>query len=119
VLNGAAGASCSIRLARVLQNLLQNAIRHTPADGTVRIEARQDAELLQLSVQDSGEGIPAEAVPRVFEPFWRGDPARSRGGAGLGLALAKRIVEVLGGTIAVESGHPEGARFAVSLPSGP
>jgi signal transduction histidine kinase len=114
---GAAGpAQCSPRLARVLQNLLVNAVRHTPADGTVRVEAVVDAGRLALAVEDTGEGIAPEDLGRVFEPFYRVDPARSGGGAGLGLALAKRIVEALGGTISAESGE-RGARFAVDLPA--
>jgi signal transduction histidine kinase len=107
---------CSPRLVRVLQNLLQNAIRHTPADGTVRMEARHGADGLELIVEDTGEGIPQEALPHVFEPFWRGDAARSSNGAGLGLALAARIVEALGGRIQVESRPALGSRFAVILP---
>jgi signal transduction histidine kinase len=103
---------------RVLQNLLQNAIRHTPADGTVRMEARRGAGGLELVVEDTGEGISPETVEHVFEPFWRGDAARSGGGSGLGLALAKRIVESLGGQIQVHSEPAEGSRFAVVLPEG-
>jgi signal transduction histidine kinase len=116
-LNGAGQADCSPRLARVLQNLVQNAIRHTPADGSVRIEATQEDGRLRVAVVDSGEGISPESVPLVFEPFWRGDPTRLGPGSGLGLALAKRIVDALGGTIDVEAAVPHGARFAVSLPS--
>jgi signal transduction histidine kinase len=111
-----ADAPCSPRLTRVLQNLLANAIRHTPSDGTVRVCARRDESALELAVEDSGEGIDGSAVERVFEPFWRGDAARADEGAGLGLALAKRIVESLGGTIAVESAPAKGSRFAVRLP---
>ena len=107
---------CSPRITRVLQNLLQNAIRHTPADGTVRVEARVDTDRLELVVTDTGEGIPASQLGRVFEPFWRGDGARSTPGAGLGLALAKRITETLGGDIRVDSPPREGTRFAVVLP---
>ncbi len=107
---------CSPRLTRVLQNLLQNAIRHTPADGTVRVQARADSDRLEVVVADTGEGIPASQLDRVFEPFWRGDGARSTPGAGLGLALAKRITETLGGDIHVDSSPREGARFAVVLP---
>jgi signal transduction histidine kinase len=115
-LDGASTTPCSPRLGRVLQNLLQNAIRHTPADGTVLVEARRAAGALELSVSDTGEGIPPQALPHVFDPFWRGDPARAEGGSGLGLALAKRIVESLGGRIEVESSPPDGSRFAVLLP---
>ncbi|MGH2694850.1 MAG: sensor histidine kinase, partial [Actinomycetota bacterium] len=107
---------CSPRLTRVLQNLLQNAIRHTPVDGTVRVEARVDTDRLEVVVADTGEGIPASQLGRVFEPFWRGDAARATPGAGLGLALAKRITETLGGDIHVVSPPREGTRFAVVLP---
>jgi signal transduction histidine kinase len=116
--DGEAESLCSPRLARVLQNLLQNAIRHTPADGTVRMEARRGPNCLELVVEDTGEGIPAKAVDRVFDPFWRGDASRSGNGSGLGLALAKRIVESLGGQIRVQSEPEHGARFAIVLPDG-
>jgi signal transduction histidine kinase len=69
-----------------------------------------------VSVEDSGEGIAPQDLDRVFEPFYRGDPARSGPGAGLGLALAKRIVEALGGRISAENALTQGARFAVVLP---
>ena len=115
-LGAAADHPCSPRLTRVLQNLLQNAIRHTPADGTVRVEARLEAGLLKVVVADDGEGIPHAQMARVFEPFWRGDAARATPGAGLGLALAKRITEALGGDIHVDSPARGGARFAVLLP---
>jgi signal transduction histidine kinase len=115
-LAGAEGASCSPRLTRVVQNLLQNAIRHTPADGTVRVEARNGSSQLEVVVEDSGEGIEPAALERVFEPFWRDDGARSTDGSGLGLALARRIVESLGGQIEVENRPAHGARFAVTLP---
>jgi signal transduction histidine kinase len=115
-LDGAGEAPCSTRLTRVLHNLLQNAIRHTPADGTVRVEARRLPDGLEVAVADTGDGIPAEALDRVFEPLWRGDAARSTPGSGLGLALAKRIVEALGGGIRVESTPARGTRFAVILP---
>ncbi|GIK77325.1 MAG: sensor histidine kinase [Acidobacteria bacterium] len=114
-LNGAGDAACSPRLTRVVQNLLQNAIRHTPPDGTVRVEARVLPGGIELAVEDDGEGIAPEALDRVFEPFWRGDSSRAGAGSGLGLALAKRIVDALGGEITVES-LPTGSRFAVLLP---
>jgi signal transduction histidine kinase len=116
-LHGAEDATCSPRLARVLQNLLVNAVRHTPADGTVRIEAHRSPGELELSVTDTGEGIAPQDLERVFDPFFRGDPARRGSGAGLGLALAKRIVEALGGTIQAESEPDRGSRFAVTLPA--
>jgi len=117
-LNGSGAAECSPRLERVVLNLLQNAVRHTPADGTIRIEAHRSKGHLELAVRDDGEGIAPKDLPRVFDPFWRADPARSSEGSGLGLALAKRIVEALGGHIRAES-DPDlgGARFSVSLPA--
>jgi len=115
-LNGAADAPCSPRLVRVLQNLVQNAIRHTPADGTIRIEARREPGLLEVAVEDTGEGMAPEVLAHVFEPFYRGDPARAGGGSGLGLALAQRIVEGLGGDIEARSRQSVGSRFAIRLP---
>jgi signal transduction histidine kinase len=115
-LDGAAAAQCSPRVTRVIQNLLQNAIRHTPADGTVRVEAHRVRDQLEVVVEDSGEGIEPAALERIFDPFWRGDAARAGPGSGLGLALAKRIVEALGGSIVVESEPARGSRFAILLP---
>lgn len=112
----AADTLCSPRLARVLQNLVQNAIRHTPSDGSVLILAHRGLAELEIAVVDTGEGIPAENLDRVFEPFWRGDSSRSAVGSGLGLALAKRIVETLGGTLRAESRPGMGSRFAVVMP---
>lgn len=116
-LNGTEDAVASPRLQRVVQNLLQNAIRHTPSDGTVWVRATRANGVLRLAVEDTGEGIPAQHLERVFEPFWRGDVARSQRGSGLGLALAKRIVEGLGGEIRVTSVATKGARFEVLLPA--
>jgi signal transduction histidine kinase len=118
-LDGVVGEGCSPRLMRVVQNLLQNAIRHTPPDGTVTIEARRSGEALELVVADTGEGIPSQHLDRIFEPFFKGDEARSSSGSGLGLALAKRIVEAMGGRIEVESEPARGARFAVVVPVPP
>lgn len=115
-IDAAAGAACSPRLTRVLQNLLQNAIRHTPADGTVRVEASRTTGALELTVADTGEGIDADSLDRVFDPFWRADSARAGDGSGLGLTLAKRIVESLGGRIEVRSEPAGGSRFAVVVP---
>jgi signal transduction histidine kinase len=114
-LDGAATAPCSPHLGRVVQNLLQNAVRHTPADGTVRVEAERHRGTLRLTVSDNGEGIPADALTSVFDPFWRGDASRTSEGSGLGLAITKRIVEALGGEIEVASKPGRGSRFAVML----
>jgi signal transduction histidine kinase len=116
-LNGAEEAPCSPRITRVLQNLLVNAVRHTPADGTVRVHASRSEDWLVVAVEDTGEGMAPEDLARVFEPFFRADPARSGTGAGLGLALARRIVESLGGRIEAESRPAVGSRFSVQLPS--
>jgi two-component system, OmpR family, sensor histidine kinase SaeS len=115
-LHDAADAPCSPRLERVLQNLLANAVRHTPADGSVRIDGVRHPDRLEIAVQDTGEGIGPDDLAQVFDPFFRADQARSGGGSGLGLALAKRIVEALGGRITAASTPEEGSRFAVEIP---
>ena len=116
--DGIGDASCSPRMVRVLQNLLVNAVRHTPSDGTVHVDARRDGQALALVVRDTGEGISSDDLPHVFEPFYRVDPARAGAGAGLGLALARRIVEALGGTIAAESTPGRGTAFEIVMPAG-
>ena len=94
-----------------------NAVRHTPSDGTIRIEAVSDDGVLTVAVEDTGEGSPRADLERVFEPFFRADRARSGTGAGLGLALAQRIVTAMGGSIEAESRLDVGSRFAVELPA--
>lgn len=117
-IDGAAGSLCSPKLERVVHTLLDNAIRHTPAGGSVTVRARIGNGRLELAVADTGEGIAAEHLERVFDPFWRADSARSTRGSGLGLTLAQRIVEALGGRIEASSPPGSGARFDVSLPAG-
>lgn len=106
------------KIQRVLYNLVQNAIRHTPADGTISVEAQDVGEEVQIDVVDSGQGIVQADVDKVFDRFYRGEKSRSRefGGAGLGLAIAKGIVEAHGGRIWVESQPGVGSRFSFSLP---
>jgi two-component system sensor histidine kinase BaeS len=107
------------RIAEVLANLLANALRHTPRDGCVRVSARQHDDSLEIAVADTGEGIAAEHLDRVFERFYRVDPARSRssGGTGIGLAIVRAIVEAHGGTVAARSqGIGYGATFTLRLP---
>ncbi|MBJ7521086.1 MAG: HAMP domain-containing histidine kinase [Solirubrobacteraceae bacterium] len=87
------------RLQRVLFNLIQNAIRHTPADGTVTVRATLVGDAVEIEVADDGSGIPAPQRELVFEPFHRADPSRTDGGAGLGLAISRAIVEAHGGRI--------------------
>lgn len=94
------------KVQRVLFNLIQNAIRHTPADGSVTVRARSEGDGVEVEVADSGEGIPDGDDERVFEAFYRGDEARGDDGAGLGLAISRAIVEAHGGRIWLERGSP-------------
>lgn len=104
------------KVQRVLFNLIQNSIRHTPADGSVTVRARPAGKAVEIEVDDDGEGIPPESGDRVFEPFYRGDASRADDGAGLGLAIAKAIVEAHGGKIWLEPGTP-GTRVRFTLNS--
>jgi signal transduction histidine kinase len=105
------------KLARVLANLLQNAIHHTPPDGSVLVTAQQANGNVEIEVADSGEGIAPADRPRVFEPFYRGgaEAARTRSGSGLGLAIARAIVEAHGGRIWLADAA-QGTRVRVALP---
>lgn len=107
------------RLSQVLGNLLENALRHTPSGASVELSCVRYGDRLRIAVADTGDGIAAEHVPRVFERFYRADAARDRehGGAGLGLAIAKALVEAHSGSISVSSAGPgAGATFTVDLP---
>ncbi|GMQ77800.1 MAG: HAMP domain-containing sensor histidine kinase [Anaerolineae bacterium] len=107
------------KISRVLDNLVQNAIENTPKGGNIRLSAGRRSGSVEVSVRDSGAGIPEEDVMRVFEKFYRAEPARSRssGGSGLGLAIAKGIVEAHGGSIQAENGKNGGAIVTFSLPA--
>ena len=105
------------KVQRVLFNLIQNAIRHTPADGSVTVRAKGGPSGVEVEVADSGEGIPAGEGERVFEAFYRGDSARGEDGAGLGLAISRAIIEAHGGRIWLENAHP-GTRVRFTLPLG-
>ena len=111
---GLRGRCDPLQLGRVLSNLVGNAIRHTPPGGRVLIEARDGVE---VSVSDTGEGLPPGSDERVFERFWRGDESRGAGGTGLGLAIARAIVELHGGTIRVADAPGGGACFTFTLPA--
>jgi signal transduction histidine kinase len=104
------------KVQRVLYNLIQNAIRHTPADGSVTVRAKGGPGEVEVEVADSGEGIPAGQNERVFDAFYRGDSARDGDGAGLGLAISRAIVEAHGGRIWLEDAHP-GTRVRFTLPA--
>jgi signal transduction histidine kinase len=107
------------KVERVLLNLLTNALRHTPSDGSVAVLVEPLAEEVRVSVEDTGAGIPAGQEQRVFERFWRGDRARTPGkaGSGLGLAIARGLVEAQGGRIWAESRPEGGARISFTLPA--
>ena len=105
------------RLAQVFTNLLDNALKHTPAGGTVTLTAQLSGGAAVVSVTDTGSGIPAEDLPRIFERFYRIDKSRAAGrGYGLGLAITKEIIQAHGGTITAESVVGLGAKFTVKLP---
>lgn len=105
---------------QVLSNLLQNAVRYTPAEGAVTVSAEPWPNSIRVSITNSGEGIPAEDLPRVFERFYRVEKSRdrARGGAGIGLAIVKQLVEAGGGRVGADSGGGA-TRFWFSLPSDP
>jgi signal transduction histidine kinase len=108
------------QVERVLFNLLTNALRHTPSDGTVAVRAESRAREVEVTVEDTGDGLEPEAVTRMFDRFWRGDRARtSRAGtgAGLGLAIARGLVEAHGGRIWAEARPGGGARVSFTLPA--
>jgi signal transduction histidine kinase len=108
----------SHRIKQVLYNLLDNAVAHTGPGGRITVTARQEGDSLYISVADTGEGIPAEDLPLIFERFYRVDKSRTRatGGTGLGLTITKRLVEAHGGRIDVRSRPGHGTTFTFSLP---
>ena len=103
------------QVQRVLFNLIQNAIRHTPPDGTVTVRAATVAGGVEVEVADTGAGVPEAQREQVFEPFFRGDASRTEDGAGLGLAISRAIVEAHGGRIWFEP-SPVGACVRFLLP---
>jgi signal transduction histidine kinase len=109
------------RISQVLGNLLENAIRHSPAGGevSIRLESEEGGEAVRVTIRDGGPGVPEEHLPNVFERFYRADVSRSRsaGGSGIGLAVVKQLVEAHGGRVWVESPPGEGASFGFTLPA--
>ena len=106
------------RLRQIVQNLVENALRYTPAGGTVQITLRAEDGGLRFQVADTGRGIGAADLPHIFEHFYRADPSRARasGGTGLGLAIVKSLVEAHHGRVTVESTPGAGSTFTVRLP---
>ncbi len=105
------------RMEQVLVNLLHNAIKFTPSPGTITLSAHEQGSLVTFSVKDTGVGISAEDLPRIFERFYKTDPSRRKEGTGLGLAIARHLVEAHGGQIWAESREGYGSVFSFSLPS--
>ncbi len=106
------------RLHQVVANLVENAVRHSPPDGVVAVSARAEGRAVRIEVTDDGPGIPPAEATRVFERFYRADSARSsdHGGAGLGLAIARWIVDLHEGDVHAERHEPHGARMVVTIP---
>ena len=106
------------RIEQVVGNLVDNAIRHTPAGGAVALSVAGHTDAVRVTVTDTGPGIPEDVLPRVFDRLYRVDPSRDRdtGGSGLGLTIARQLVEAHGGTIWVESKAGSGSRFGFDLP---
>ena len=108
-----------LRIRQVLGNLLDNAIRHTPNGGVVAVSAQRAGDRVRVVVSDTGAGISPDALPHVFDRLYRADPSRDRatGGSGLGLTIARQLVEAHGGTIWAESQPDQGSRFGFDLPA--
>jgi len=109
----------SRRIGEVLRNLLENAVAHTSKGSTITVAAKQQNKWVEVSVADTGEGIPAKDLPNIFERFYRVDKSRTRatGGSGLGLTIAKRLVEAHGGKIEVQSEVGKGSLFSFTIPT--
>jgi signal transduction histidine kinase len=106
------------RMTQVFTNILDNALRHTPEGGRVTLAAQTSKSGVELSVRDSGPGLPAEDLERIFDRFYRADASRTRGdgGSGLGLAIAKSIVQAHGGQIRAESATGNGLMIVITVP---
>ncbi len=105
------------RIEQVMMNLIHNAVKFTPAGGKITVSARTSDREVEFSIRDTGVGISAEDLPRIFERFYKADKSRSGGGTGLGLSIARHIVELHGGRIRVESKEGKGSTFFFTLPT--
>ena len=109
----------SVRLEQILWNLMQNAVKFTPAGGQVELRLASDGRFARMTVSDDGDGITADLLPHLFDPFRQGDGAASKGGLGLGLAISRQLAAAHGGTIEAQSdGAGKGAHFTVRIPLG-
>jgi two-component system phosphate regulon sensor histidine kinase PhoR len=106
----------SERVKQVLVNLVHNAIKFTPPGGSITISSRYDDKYVSIEVTDTGTGISRNDLPHIFERFYKADRARSGGGTGMGLAIAKHVVEAHGGNIRAESREGKGSTLSFSLP---
>ena len=106
-------------ILRAVSNLVSNAIAHTPPGGTVTLAARNEDAAIRIEVSDTGIGIPAEALPKVFDRFFRVDPSRSKtsGGTGLGLAIVQSILTLHGGSTEITSQPGAGTRVTLRMPA--
>ncbi len=109
------------KLVQILVNLLANAVKFTPDDGTVAVEASAERDGIRIAVRDTGRGIPEDALGHVFEPYFQvdGSPVREHGGAGIGLSVVRTLAEVLGVTLSVESELGKGSTFTLVVPPSP
>jgi two-component system phosphate regulon sensor histidine kinase PhoR len=105
-------------LEQVMDNLIDNAVKYTPANGMIRVRYRCEGDMVVIDVEDTGIGISDRDLPRVFERFYRVDKARSRelGGTGLGLAIVKHLTQAMQGSVGVTSRYGQGSKFSVRLP---
>jgi signal transduction histidine kinase len=115
--SGVVVAADPTRLEQVAANLIDNAVKYTPAGGRVEVRVRRAGNDAALDVSDSGQGIPASELPRIWERLFRGDRSRTERGLGLGLSLVKAIVEAHGGSVAAASEEGKGSTFSVRLPA--
>ncbi|HME81580.1 MAG TPA: HAMP domain-containing sensor histidine kinase [Candidatus Eremiobacteraceae bacterium] len=104
------------RIGQIVKNVLINAVRFTPQGGSVSVDCRRRADELQVTISDTGPGVPETEAQRVFELGFRGAAARAHAGSGLGLSVVKQLVEAQGGSISLDETAPSGARFVVRLP---